>query len=257
MYEKHPDFKVPRSNARIWRYMDLAKFVSLVSRPALFFASAAELGDPYEGALPKKDIKARKTALGTADAPGGISADEMVANMRRASLRAVIVSCWHMSDDESAFMWDLYGDRGIAVRTTFGGLRDGITDAEVSFTIGKVRYIDYHRASLLSTDWRAPFMHKRKTYEVERELRVVAYRPADGDWPEHGLALIERVGREGYADDGYPGRYVEVDLGTLVEEVVVAPGSRLGFLEDVKSAADAFGLGAPVRQSSLDDPPEY
>lgn len=257
MYERHPDFKVPRETTSIWRYMDLAKFVSLVSRPALYFSAAAELGDPYEGALPKKAITDRKKTLGTAPGPGGLTADEMISNMRRASLRAVIVSCWHMSDDESAFMWDLYADKGIAVKTTMRRLRDSITDPQILFTIGKVRYIDYHRASLLSPDWRAPYMHKRKTYEVENELRAVAYRPVDRDWPEHGLALINRVGQDGYVDDGYRGRYVEVDLDELVERVVVAPGSRRGFLEDVRSAAAAFGLRAQVVDSSLDDPPEY
>jgi len=257
MFEKHPDFKVPREARVVWRYMDLAKFVSLVSRSALYFSAAAELGDPYEGALPKKAITERKKMLGTAPGPGGISADEMISNMRRASLRAVIVSCWHMSDDESAFMWDLYGDKGIAVKSTFGRLRYGITDHEIQFTIGMVRYIDYHRASLLSPDWRAPYMHKRKTYEVESELRAVAYRPDDGDGPEDGLATINSVRQEGYVDDGYRGRYVEVDLEELVEQVVVAPGSRPGFLDDVRSAAGAFGLRAPVVDSSLDDPPEY
>ena len=33
----------------IWRYMDVGKFLSLITTETLFFANAAAMEDPYEG----------------------------------------------------------------------------------------------------------------------------------------------------------------------------------------------------------------
>ena len=41
------------AQVKIWRYMDLAKFLSLLSNEALYFACPSELDDPYEGFYPK------------------------------------------------------------------------------------------------------------------------------------------------------------------------------------------------------------
>jgi hypothetical protein len=43
---------------KIWRYMDLAKFVSFLSKEALYFACPCEFVDPYEGAYPKSHVQA-------------------------------------------------------------------------------------------------------------------------------------------------------------------------------------------------------
>lgn len=41
---------------RIWRYMDISKFISLLTTRSLYFACPSELGDPYEGFLPKSQV---------------------------------------------------------------------------------------------------------------------------------------------------------------------------------------------------------
>ena len=44
---------------KIWRYVDLAKFVSMVATGTLYFPCATtELADPYEGWLPRSHIRA-------------------------------------------------------------------------------------------------------------------------------------------------------------------------------------------------------
>jgi hypothetical protein len=50
MYEEHPVFSPPRNpDSKLWRYMDLAKSLSLLEDEALFFASAASMSDRFEG----------------------------------------------------------------------------------------------------------------------------------------------------------------------------------------------------------------
>jgi hypothetical protein len=44
---------------KIWRYVDLAKFVHMLATGTLYFPCATtELKDPYEGWLPRSHIKA-------------------------------------------------------------------------------------------------------------------------------------------------------------------------------------------------------
>ena len=48
-----------KSSLKIWRYVDLAKFVHMLATGALYFPCATtELKDPYEGWLPRSHIKA-------------------------------------------------------------------------------------------------------------------------------------------------------------------------------------------------------
>ena len=53
----------PPADTILWRYMDFTKFVSLLEKRSLFFARADKLGDPFEGATPINNIKARYTSL--------------------------------------------------------------------------------------------------------------------------------------------------------------------------------------------------
>src|ERR1700694_1250808 len=45
---------------RIWKYLDLAKLVSMLSSKALYFAPPSELNDPYEGYLPRSHVEAHE-----------------------------------------------------------------------------------------------------------------------------------------------------------------------------------------------------
>jgi hypothetical protein len=51
-YSEHETcLKPANENAKIWRYMDFTKFVSLLEKKALFFCRADKLGDPFEGVI--------------------------------------------------------------------------------------------------------------------------------------------------------------------------------------------------------------
>src|ERR1022692_1802322 len=45
--------QVPPPEAQIWRFMDLAKLVTMLDRQALYFPVLAALDDKLEGALPR------------------------------------------------------------------------------------------------------------------------------------------------------------------------------------------------------------
>jgi hypothetical protein len=46
-----PLFEQPPDDARIWRYIDISKLVSLLTTNALFFARADRFTDTWEGSV--------------------------------------------------------------------------------------------------------------------------------------------------------------------------------------------------------------
>lgn len=44
------EYEKPMSTDKLWRYMDLGKFIHLISAKKLYFASADSFSDPFEGA---------------------------------------------------------------------------------------------------------------------------------------------------------------------------------------------------------------
>ena len=50
-FKPHPDLTVPQQDEVVWRYMDLAKLLSLLDRSALYFSRLDKLSqlDPFEG----------------------------------------------------------------------------------------------------------------------------------------------------------------------------------------------------------------
>jgi hypothetical protein len=60
MYNEHPIFEKPdNENAKIWRYLDFTKFVSMLEKKALFFVRADKLGDQFEGSFSKANLELR------------------------------------------------------------------------------------------------------------------------------------------------------------------------------------------------------
>ncbi|GAH33893.1 unnamed protein product, partial [marine sediment metagenome] len=56
VYQEHPLFESPEDeNQEIWRFMDFAKFVSIIDKKSLFFPNSDELPDAWEGTYTKRD----------------------------------------------------------------------------------------------------------------------------------------------------------------------------------------------------------
>ncbi len=245
MYKEHPVFEKPKDeNAKIWRYMDLAKFVSMLDKKALFFSRADKLGDPFEGSYPKANVKLRKTELQQAVKGGALSPDFPVDNIDaymgnnlRKFLESASVSCWCLSEDESAALWRLYikSDQGMAIQSTFKRLKDCLEGDTPGVFLGKVKYIDYEKDVFPTKNPLFPFICKRKSFEHEQEFRAVTLH---------------------FPPSGYD-RYITIDLDVLIEKIYVAPSSPDWFLELVKSVTKKYDLDKEVIPSALDAKPLY
>ena len=237
MYEEHPYCTPPPSNAVLWRYMSFIKYLSLLDRKALFFGRVDKLGDPFEGSVPKTDIESRPGFYKRY--PSGQREHLMTSfsNTVKEGRKDIVVNCWHENEIESDFIWKIYSteNEGVAIVSDFKDLSSSLICQEL-ISIGRVKYIDYDTESIGDITLYSTCLHKRKSFEHEREVRAIgAYLGKETD----------------------KGPYFDVNLSTLVHKVFVAPYANDWFLQLVESVTDRYGLQVPVCRSTMADSPNF
>ena len=157
-------------------------------------------------------------------------------------LRAV--NCWHMNEHESAAMWRLYlkSNEGIAVQSTYRKLRDALTDEE-TIHLGVVKYIDYETDLINNGDLLSALIHKRKSFEHEREVRALIRK-----FPKPGVERGDPISH---------GLMIKVDLEKLIEKIFIAPTAPTWFAELVRSLIQRYGYSFEVVQSKLNEQPVF
>jgi hypothetical protein len=238
------------SKATIWKYMDLAKFASLLTTQSLYFARPTEFNDPYEGLLPKShneaisnmlqkhldDVMALKKPFAARGIPANViddSWDALVARFSEAQKEVtakVGVSCWHESEYESEAMWKLYSasGQGIAIESTIEQLTASLGTRKP--IIDRVRYMDFEDGPIEKGHQHNLLFIKRKSFEHEKEVRATLLLPEAGK----GIPIL-------------------CDLDVLVTCVHVSPLVA----SYVKDAVEALclshtpRLNKPIRHSTL------
>jgi hypothetical protein len=239
----HPAFIAPpQRRVRLWRYTDFTKYVDFLERRALFFSRSDVLGDPYEGSRSHANVTLQAEKY---QPPLPETVRKQLSASNVWARQWTFINCWHQNDGESAAMWRLYtrSNEAVAITTTFDQLHEALP--EDAF-VGSVQYIDYAKDWLPEGNTYFPFIHKRLSFTHEREVRaVIQTMPTDG-----GRILVGR---------GNPdvGKLVQVNVETLVNEVLVAPTAPDWFLELVERTTTRCGLKAAVGRSSLDKPPVF
>jgi hypothetical protein len=118
--------------------------------------------------------------------------------------------------------------------------------------IGKVDYLDYDSDLIPEHDVLYPFVHKRRSFEFESELRAVITHYPEGEDPDGGVSAEEF--REATPVDGLT---VAIDVGQLIQAVHVSPTAPHWFFELVSSVVERYEISAEVVQSSLADEPLF
>jgi len=253
MHETHPIFRQPDDeNTKVWRYMDFTKLVSLVDSRRLFFSRADRLGDPFEGSWPRINVQARSYIPESIPAEYRDKFAQSMDNMGELNKhwpRYNAVSCWHINEHESAAMWKLYlkSDEGIAVQSTYERLKASIIDEDKVY-IGVVNYIDYENECIDAGNLLSPFVHKRKSFEHEREVRALVTKWPVGDG-EMGMDFTKEIIQDGMR--------VRVDVERLIERIYIAPSAPRWFADLVRALIQRYGYSFEVVQSRLDDRPIF
>ncbi|MBN2293346.1 MAG: hypothetical protein JXM70_13035 [Pirellulales bacterium] len=251
MYEEHPTFPQPNNEeVKVWRYLDFTKFVSLIESRRLYFARADKFDDPFEGSWPKINVEAREIALQDISPEAKdkyLQAMRQIGEINKKWPRYTAINCWHMNEYESAAMWKLYlkSDEGIAIQSTYAKLKKSIIDDEKVY-IGKVKYIDYKSEFIDASNILGPFVHKRKSFAHEQEIRALITK-----WPtrEKGLDFEQET-----IDHGIE---IRIDIETLIEHVYIAPSAPAWFAGLVKAVTTKYGYSFEILHSNLKENPIF
>ena len=248
----HPVFThPPRQDAMIWRYMDFTKFVSMLEHQGLFMSRVDLLGDPFEGSIPESN----RGALMRIAQAHGVPLDTLrvsyeMSAFRQQLRREIYVNCWHLSDVESAAMWSLYSKSNevIAVQSSFMSLFNQIESSDQDpYYVGAIRYIDYQKETINEGNIFWPFVHKRKSFQHECEVRIVhQLRSNHPDFPG-----------EPFKRETPNGFWKPINLERLFSRIFVSPASDPWFLDLVQKVVARYELTTKVFQSDLKASPVF
>ncbi|AAN57358.2 DUF2971 domain-containing protein [Shewanella oneidensis MR-1] len=231
-------------NIRLWRYMDFSKFVALISSKSLFLNRVDRFTDPYEGHFSSLNNRIRNSIYEAQYAGSEIDPHKVanaISDFNSFSRQWTYVNCWHANKYESAAMWDLYAktEEAIAIETDYNSLAVVLpSDAQ----LGLVEYIDFDTEWMPENNTTYPFVHKRKSFEHEKEVRIIVQeipRAKSGvgfDWEavndKHGISL-------------------DIDLNQLIKSIHVSPTAPKWLVDLTNTVSKTFGIDAHVKQSDL------
>ncbi len=258
-------YTIPAPDAKLWRYLDLAKFLSLLESSSLYFTRLDHFQDPFEGALGSKRNEAswatkelewkkkwRKVSISKNDCFNDTELQELAEQdfkKYRENIKKFrkqnYVNCWHQSDYESEAMWQLYtrdSQQGVAIQTTFERLYQALPLTPYAH-FGMVKYINYNEYNNgNSKNTFQPFdapWYKRESFAHEKEFRIIVEDDREGcflDWS----------------------KTIKVDLNLLIENVYISPEADQWFAELVKNIIrNRYGLRITVVHSELNEQPFF
>lgn len=226
----------------LWRYFQPERFLAALQSRTLYFASARQFVDPFEGSvavLPHDTpVDPRYSQLE--------GFDRAFEELRRLTK----ISCWHRAEYESDAMWKLYAAtrKGVAVRTSTERLRRALLPFRLAPHYGEeepywgaIRYVDLHRERLRVSMERR-FFYKHRAFESKREFRaIISVRMAQ----EFGVAVPEE------------GIEVGFDPAILIEAVFLVPALTEAERACLRETCVQAGLNCQFVTSTLLGQPRY
>lgn len=170
---------------------------------------------------------------------------EFMNDLNQKTKKEMAINCWHINDHESAAMWKLYlkSNEGVAIQSTFNRLIKSFSRTSISVNIGVVNYIDYETDFIPYGNAFAPYIHKRKNFEHEKELRCI----------------ISGIGYQNKKlinlDKG--GAHVDVQLSHLIENIFVSPDSPQWVIDLTRDITKKYDVNCPIINSKLKDSPLF
>lgn len=260
MIQEHPSFPWPKEKGiKIWRYMNFSKFANLLFKNSLFFPKGKLLEDPFEGSKTKPDFEMREYILKNKEKDPQLSGWKEIPdsaiekvfethkNISKIMRDECFISCWHANEHESAAMWKIYSenDESICIQTTFSRVLKQFPDYVFG---GLVNYIDYEKDIIKGGNLFSPLMHKRKSFEHEKELRfIITGQLFDFVPPKKEIKkLITGSGLN-----------LPINPSKFIEAVFISPTAPDWFFETVAQIVKISGHNIPINQSSLTAEPLF
>jgi hypothetical protein len=228
MFINNPDIKLPEDPETIvWKYLDLSKFLDLLLSKKLFMSRSDKFEDQYEGTFSEPTYEEiRKIAEN----------NPKFLNYYKSHREKIAISSWHINEYESFAMWQIFtkNNEGLAIQSTIGRLKEAlIPERRTEQYIGEVNYIDYKKEYIPFNDTFFPFLFKRKSFQYEREVRIIS---------DVTLNKIE-------INDGLK---IEVDIQQLIEKIYIHPKSENWYKNLVIQLMEQLGFNFSIEKSDLE-----
>ena len=184
--------------------------------------------DQYEGTFSEPTFEEiRKLSIDNPD----------FLNYYKTHREKVAISSWHINEYESFAMWQIFtqNSEGLAIQSTIGRLQKALQPEEhFQQYIGEVNYIDYKKEYIPFDDLFFPFLYKRKSFQYEREVRIIS------DVTQNNLKLND-------------GLKINVDVNLLIEKIYIHPKSENWYKNLVIQLVAKLGFDISIEKSDLEN----
>ena len=228
MYCTNPNSTLPEDpNTIVWKYLDLSKFLDLLLSQKLFMSRSDKFEDQYEGTFSEPTFEEIKKLSEN---------NPEFLDYYKSKREKVVVSSWHINEYESFAMWQIFtqNSEGLAIQSTVERLQKALK-LETNFNqyIGEVNYIDYKKEHIPFDDSFFPFLFKRKSFQYEREVRIIS------DLSEKNITI----------NDGIK---IDVDINQLIGKIYIHPKSENWYKKLVIELVSKLGFDFEIEKSDLE-----
>lgn len=228
MYTPNSNIILPEDpDTIIWKYIDLSKFLDLLLAKKMFMSRSDKFEDQYEGTFSEPTYEEIKKIA--TDKPEFI-------DFYKSHRKNVVISSWHINEYESFAMWQIFtkNNEGLAIQSTLGRLQKALeSEDRIQQYIGEVNYIDYKKEHIPFDDLFFPFLFKRKSFQYEKEIRVIS------DVTPLNLSV----------NDGIK---IHVDIHELIEKIYIHPKSENWYKKLVLELMNRLDFGFEIEKSDLE-----
>jgi len=216
---------------KLWRYMDISKFISMLDSNAIWLARADTVKDKHEGRFPddmRKRIKDAYRNFPDTDKSPVKDADDFQDYL----VKNTFISCWHKNLDENMVMWEIYGreNSSLAVQTTVGRIRSNTDTSKLNGYSLIMKGIDYKNADEIQgvIKYEECFLRKRRHYVYEEEVRI-------------SLDTYNKCAPTKNTPYGY---LLPCKLNLIIESILVHPDCSDWFLKVINSICSKYKKGS-------------
>jgi hypothetical protein len=228
MYLNNPNIKLPEDpNTIVWKYLDLSKFLDLLLSKKLFMSRSDKFEDQYEGTFSEPTFEEIKKL--------SINNPEFL-DYYKTHREKVAISSWHINEYESFAMWQIFtqNSEGLAIQSTIGRLQNALhPEKDLNQYIGEVNYIDYKKEYIPFDNLFFPFLFKRKSFQYEREVRILS------DVADETIEIND-------------GLKINVNINELIEKIYIHPKSENWYKNLVIQLVKQLGFDFTIEKSDLE-----
>ena len=228
MYIHNTDIILPENpDTIVWKYLDLSKFLDLLLSKKLFMSRSDKFEDQYEGTFSEPTYEEiRKIAENNPE----------FLDYYKSHREKIVISSWHINEYESFAMWQIFtkNNEGLAIQSTVKRLQEAMKpETKTTQYIGEVNYIDYKKEYIPFDDTFFPFLFKRKSFQYEREVRIIS------DVTQNNIVINE-------------GLKIDVDIHQLIEKIYIHPKSENWYKNLVIQLMEQLGFNFSIEKSDLE-----